>query len=70
MKEFEVDESFRYLGAHFTVGGGLDNAANIGLVGDAARRCGRLHLKPRQKLELLVRHVHFLRTTTCDKLPA
>lgn len=57
MKEFEVDESFRYVGAHFTVGGGLDNAANIGLVGNAARRCGRLHLKPRQKLELLVRHL-------------
>lgn len=56
MKEFEVDESFRYLGAHFTVGGGLNNNANIGLVGNAARRCGRLHLKPRQKLELLVRH--------------
>lgn len=57
MKEFEVDKSFRYLRAHFTVGGGLDNAANMGLVGDAARRCGRLHLKQRQKSELIVRYV-------------
>lgn len=57
MKEFGVDECFRYLRGYFTVGGGLDNAKNIGLVSDAARRCGRLHLKPRQKMELLVGYV-------------
>lgn len=44
-------------GAHFTVAAGLDNARNIELVVEAAGRCGRLYLKPRQKLELLVNYV-------------
>lgn len=57
MKEFSAEEGFRYLGAHFTVATGLDNASNIALVSEAAGRCGRLHLKPRQKLELLINYI-------------
>lgn len=51
------NEYFRYLGAHITVRAGLDNAEKFELVSEAARRCDRLHLKPREKLELLVGYV-------------
>lgn len=57
MKEYAAEESFRYLGAHISVAAGLDNSKNIDLVNEAAARCGKLNLKPRQKLELLVSYV-------------
>lgn len=52
-----VEEEFRYLGAWFSVGRGLDNSSNVEQVVATCQRCQRLRLKPRQKLELITKFV-------------
>lgn len=52
-----VDEELRYLGGYFTLAEGLNNKRHCSDVTTAAEQIGKLPLKPRQKLELLVRYV-------------
>lgn len=57
IRNYNLIEDVRYLGAYFSLDRGLCNERNYeGIVG-AAERVKRLPLKPRQKLDLLTKYV-------------
>lgn len=57
VRTYGVEEEFRYLGAWFSVGRGLDNSSNTEQAVAACQRCQRLRMKPRQKLDLMTKFV-------------
>lgn len=57
LRNLQINDSFKYLGATFSAAKGLDNSENTMKISETAERCKRLKLKPLQKLDLLCKYI-------------